>query len=75
MQTGQVSVTAQRVAAQRLTFDRVPAPYSDPAADEALARDVAAAVSSEPGRMSDYLRARTWFFDQVVTEALARGCP
>ena len=74
MQDGQVSVTAQRVAAQRLTFDRVPAPYGDPAADDTLARDVAAAVSTEPGQLSDYLRARTRFFDQVVTGALARGC-
>ena len=47
MQDGQVSVTAQRVAAQRLTFDRVPAPYGDPAADDTLARDVAAAVSTD----------------------------
>ena len=75
MQAGQPSVTAQRVAAQRLTFDRVPAPYGDPAADDTLARDVAAAVSGEPGRMSDYLRARTRFFDRAVTGALARGCP
>jgi methyltransferase (TIGR00027 family) len=74
MQDGQVSVTAQRVAAQRLRFDRVPAPYGDPAADDTLARDVAAAVSTEPGPLSDYLRARTRFFDQVVTGALSRGC-
>jgi methyltransferase (TIGR00027 family) len=74
MQDGQVSATAQRVAAQRLTFDRVPAPYGDPAADDTLARDVAAAVSTEPGPLSDYLRARTRFFDQVVTGALSRGC-
>jgi methyltransferase (TIGR00027 family) len=74
MQDGQVSVTAQRVAAQRLTFGRVPAPYGDPAADNTLARDVAAAVSTEPGPLSDYLRARTRFFDQVVTGALSRGC-
>ena len=74
MQDGQVSVTAQRVAAQRLTFGRVPAPYGDPAADDTLARDVAAAVSTDPGPLSDYLRARIWFFDQVVTGALARGC-
>ena len=59
MQDGQVSVTAQRVAAQRLTFDRVPAPYGDPAADDTLARDVAVAVSTEPGPLSGYLRART----------------
>jgi methyltransferase (TIGR00027 family) len=75
MQAGQPSVTAQRVAAQRLTFDRVSARYGDPAADDKLARDVAAGVRAEPGPMSDYLRARTRFFDQVVTGALSRGCP
>ena len=67
-------MTAQRVAAHRLTFDRVPAPYGDPAADDELARDVAAGVAVEPGPMRDYLRARTRFFDQVVTGALSRGC-
>jgi len=35
MKPGQVSVTAQRVAAHWLTFDRVAAPYGDPAADTA----------------------------------------
>ncbi len=71
MKPGQVSVTAQRVAAHRLTFDRVAAPYGDPAADTALARDVAAAAA--PGPMREYLRARTRFFDGVVTRALSRG--
>jgi methyltransferase (TIGR00027 family) len=75
VQDGQASVTARRVAAHRLTFDRAPAPYGDPAADGELARDVAAGVSTEPGPMRDYLRARTRFFDRVVTSALARGCP
>jgi methyltransferase (TIGR00027 family) len=70
---GQVSVTAQRVAAHRLTFDRIPAPYGDPAADIALARDVAAVTAVEPGPMQDYLRARTRFFDGVVTRGLSRG--
>ena len=70
---GQVSVTAQRVAAYRLTFDRIPARYGDPAADDALARDVAAAAEVAPGPMRDYLRARTRFFDGVVTRALGRG--
>ena len=74
MRDGQASVTAQRVAAHRLTFDRVPAPYGDPAADDELARDVAAGVAVAPGPMRDYLRARTRFFDHVVTSALARGC-
>jgi len=64
---GQASVTAQRVAAHRLTFGRVQAPYGDPSADEALARDVAAAAVAEPGPMREYLRARTRFFDGVVT--------
>ena len=70
-----MSVTAQRVAAHRLTFDRIPAPYGDPAADEALARDAAAAAGVAPGPMRDYLRARTRFFDIEVTGALDRGCP
>jgi len=70
-----VSVTAQRVAAYRLTFDRVQGPGGDPAADDALARDVAARVSVAPGPVRDYLRARTRFFDTVVTRALRRGCP
>ena len=70
-----MSVTAQRVAAHRLTFDRIPALYGDPAADEALARDVAAAAGVAPGAMRDYLRARTRFFDAVVTGALGRGYP
>jgi methyltransferase (TIGR00027 family) len=75
MEAGQPSVTAQRVAAQRLTFGRAAAGYGDPAADETLARDVAAEVSAEPGWMREYLRARTQFFDRVVTGALDRGCP
>jgi methyltransferase (TIGR00027 family) len=73
VKAGQASVTAQRVAAHRLTFDRVTAPYGDPAADTALARDVAAATSVQPGPMREYLRARTRFFDGVVTRALSRG--
>jgi len=73
MKPGQASVTAQRVAAHRLTFDRIPARYGDPAADDALARDVAAAASVAAGPMREYLRARTRFFDRVVTRALSRG--
>jgi len=74
MRPGQASVTAQRVAAHRLTFDRIPAPYGDPGADDALAGDVAAAASAAPGPMREYLRARTRFFDGVVTCALGHGC-
>jgi methyltransferase (TIGR00027 family) len=74
MKPGQASVTAQRVAAHRLTFTRVSASYGDPAADDALARDVAATASAQPGPMREYLRARTRFFDGVVTRSLHRGC-
>jgi methyltransferase (TIGR00027 family) len=75
VRAGQVSVTAQRVAAHRLTFDRIATPYGDPAADDMLARDVAAAVAVKPGPIRDYLRARTRFFDAVVTGALSAACP
>jgi methyltransferase (TIGR00027 family) len=66
-------VTAQRVAAHRLMFERVTAPYGDPQADLDLARDVAARSAAAPGRMHEYLRARTAFFDRVVVRALERG--
>jgi methyltransferase (TIGR00027 family) len=74
MRAEQVSVTAQRVAAHRLLFDRAPAPWGDPRGDDQLARDVAAAVHVRPGLMREYLRARTRFFDVVVTTVLGRGC-
>ncbi|HEV2373848.1 MAG TPA: class I SAM-dependent methyltransferase, partial [Streptosporangiaceae bacterium] len=74
MKTGEASVTAQRVAAHRLAFERVQAGYGDPAADEALARDVAAEAGVEASRMREYLRARTRFFDRVVTGAMSDGC-
>src|SRR6516165_885775 len=67
------SQTAHRVAAYRLDFDRVPADYGDPAADQALTADVAAGHRVQAGRMRDYLAARTTFFDRVVTGALGRG--
>jgi methyltransferase (TIGR00027 family) len=72
---GRPSETAQRVAAHRLAFERVPTDYGNPAADMALATDVAGwpqhGVSG--GRMHDYLRTRTAFFDRVVVGALERG--
>ena len=75
MKDGEASTTARRVAAHRLSFDRVPAPYGDPAADERLARDVAGSVtvtgSSET--MVSYLAARTVFFDRITFGALERG--
>ena len=70
----QTSVTARRVAAYRLGFDRVAAPYGDPTADELLARDVAGSQTvPSDDRMARYLRARTSFFDQAVVNALERG--
>src|SRR5580658_9931705 len=66
------SITAQRVAAYRLGFTRVPAPYGDPAADEALAADVAAGEQPS-GRMREHLETRTGFFDRVVAGAIGRS--
>jgi methyltransferase (TIGR00027 family) len=73
MEDGGPSQTARRVAAHRLDFTRVPADYGDPAADEALAVDVAAGHEAPVSRMHDYLAARTAFFDRAVTGALGRG--
>jgi len=73
MEDGGPSQTARRVAAHRLDFTRVPADYGDPAADQALAADVAAGHRAPASRMHDYLAARTSFFDRVVTGALGRG--
>ena len=67
------SVTARRVAAHRLAFSRVQAPYGAPAADEALAADVAAGLAAPANRMDDYLAARTSFFDRTVVSAIDRG--
>ena len=73
MREGEASATAQRVAALRLTFERVAAPYGDPSADERLARDVAAGVPAGSSPLVHYLEARTTFFDRVVVGALDRG--
>ena len=73
MEDGGPSQTAHRVAAHRLDFTRVLADYGDPAADHALAVDVAAGRRAPAGRMHDYLAARTSFFDRTVTGALGRG--
>jgi methyltransferase (TIGR00027 family) len=73
---GRPSETAQRVAAHRLAFERVATGYGNPAADMALATDVAGWPQHglSGGRMHDYLRARTAFFDRIVVGALERGC-
>ena len=73
MEDGGPSVTARRVAAYRLGFARVATGYGDPAADEALAADVAAGRAAPASRMRDYLAARTSFFDRTVVGALDRG--
>jgi methyltransferase (TIGR00027 family) len=69
------SQTAQRVAAHRLGFSRPAWPEGNPAADDALAADVAAGTESAEGRMHDHLAARTRFFDQAVLAALDDGFP
>jgi methyltransferase (TIGR00027 family) len=71
--SGGPSITARRVAAYRLGFARVPAPYGDAAADQALAADVADSQEPASDRMREYLRARTGFFDRVVVGAIDRG--
>src|ERR1017187_3291867 len=73
LEGGGPSVTARHVAAHRLCFTRVPAPYGDPAADDALAADVAAGREAPLNRMHDYLAARTAFFDRIVVAAIGRG--
>ena len=73
MEDGAPSVTARRVAAHRLGFSRVPAAYGVPAADDALAADVAAGLVAPANRMHDYLAARTSFFDRTVVGAIDRG--
>jgi methyltransferase (TIGR00027 family) len=73
MEDGGPSITAQRVAAHRLGFTRVPAAYGDPAADDALAVDVAAGREAPASRMHDYLAARTSFFDRTVVTAIGSG--
>jgi methyltransferase (TIGR00027 family) len=65
------SRTARGVAAHRLDYARIEAAYGDPAADEALTRDVADGLERRTGTpMHEYLRARTAFFDRVVTGSL-----
>jgi len=74
MEDGKASVTAQRVAARRLGFDRVAADFGDPEADQRLQADVAAGTPvGGDTPMGRYLAARTTFFDRVVVSALQRG--
>ncbi len=73
MKEGTASYTARSVAARRLEYDRAAAPYGDPAADEALTSDVADGLTPSRGRMHEYIRARTAFFDRVVVASIDRG--
>ncbi|HEX4089148.1 MAG TPA: SAM-dependent methyltransferase [Trebonia sp.] len=73
MKDGTASHTARSVAAHRLEFDRITAADGDPAADRSLTADVADGREPNRGRMHEYLRARTAFFDLAVVNALDRG--
>lgn len=73
MKEGTASRTARSVAARRLQYERVAAPYGDPAADDALTSDVAAGLTPSPGPMHEYIRARAAFFDRAVVRALDEG--
>jgi methyltransferase (TIGR00027 family) len=73
VKAGTASQTARSVAARRLQYERAAAPYGDPEADEALARDVADGLVPEHGRMHEYIRGRTAFFDRVLVTSLDRG--
>ncbi len=76
MRDGRPSLTAQRVAARRLTFERLETPFGDPEAEVRLAEDVAGGVELDgdpDDPMVRYLRGRTTFFDRVVVNGLGRG--
>jgi methyltransferase (TIGR00027 family) len=73
MKDGIASQTARSVAAHRLEYERVAADHGDPAADQSLTADVADGQQPSRGRMHEYLRARTAFFDRAVVNALGRG--
>jgi len=70
---GAPSATARRVAANRLAFERLEAPYGDPAADDRLARDISGQEAASSEGMHRYLRGRTAFFDLAVVNAMGRG--
>lgn len=74
MRDGAASETARRVASKRLDFARVPAPFGNADADDALQRDVAGPfINTRTSSMTRYLEGRTAFFDRVVVSALERG--
>jgi methyltransferase (TIGR00027 family) len=74
MRAGSASETAQRVAAHRLSFRRVPFGGGRPDDDERLHEDVAAGVVVDRGSvMARYLAARTAFVDGTVVAWLNGG--
>ncbi len=73
MREGTASHTARSVAAHRLQYARLEDRHGEPAADEALGRDIAGDLEPRPGRMHEYLRARTRFFDAALLSALEAG--
>jgi methyltransferase (TIGR00027 family) len=66
-------MTARRVSAHRLSYVRLPWPAGDAGAEDALAADVAGDIEVPHGRMHEYLRVRTAFFDQFVVGGLDAG--
>ena len=73
MTPGRPSLVARRLAAHRLTFERVPWAGGSPAADAALALDIAGGTTSAPGPAREHLRARTAFYDRAVVRAHVAG--
>jgi methyltransferase (TIGR00027 family) len=73
MLTGEPSRTARAVAAVRVHAPRVPAAHGNPAAADAFERLVAGDLEVTDSPMAAYLTARTWFFDQVVVDAIDSG--
>jgi methyltransferase (TIGR00027 family) len=62
------------VAAHRLGVARLALASGDPAADDALAADVAGGLVVDPSSdMASHLAARTAFFDRVVVDAISSG--
>jgi methyltransferase (TIGR00027 family) len=70
---GEVSMTARRVAAQRIRFPRVEVGWGDPEADQRLHADVSAGLVVGTTGMTRFLAARTRWVDQVVVDAIADG--
>lgn len=62
------------MAAQRRHLPRVAADFGDPAPDERLHDDVAGDLEFIESPLTDYLAARTLFFDSAVVDAIAAGC-